>query len=485
MTLEQPVDAPLAKTHGADGDQPATLLDMVPEYEKIDGWLKINEAETLFAAAASITSGCIVEVGSYRGRSTTALAAGSKVGNNVPVFAVEPHEHFVGVKGGAFGPNDRRAFYRTMLATKLFKVVRLLNTTSTVLAAGWDKPVTLLFIDADHRYESVFADFDAWRLFLVNDAMVIFNDAAGAGTAQAIKELVYEGCLKHVSSVGRLGVFRYLNASGDIDAGSIQHESSPAVYPALALDEEAPAQPGLTASTIGYGLYYPRHGRYLYQPIPKCGCTSIKTILLELEGLSIDPNEWRRHNKDLNNFPGTDNLAPKTQEDIYAGRTDTFKFVIVRDPYTRMASVYLDKILNAGKKRHMYWINQIKVAAKEQGVTLSEIITFDEFVRVASAQPVKEMDPHWRQQYYEGRFSIINFDFVGHVEMLTSDMIYVLERLQAPEALMHKAARPHNVTGSTLAMWGNVPSEARSAFVKTYAIDFDVFRYPFRYQYIW
>src|SRR5579871_2007365 len=104
-----------------------TLLHFVPDYEKIDGWLKLEEAELLFEAAMSVTSGCIVEIGSYRGRSTVALAAGSRSGAKAPVFAIEPHEHFIGIKGGAFGPNDRRAFFRTLLQTKLFGMVRLLN----------------------------------------------------------------------------------------------------------------------------------------------------------------------------------------------------------------------------------------------------------------------------------------------------------------------------------------------------------------------
>src|SRR5271165_3238736 len=111
----------------ADALPPRSLLDVIPEFEKINGWLGLNAAELLFAVAASARIGCIVEVGSYRGRSTVALCAGSSTGANVPVFAIEPHEHFIGIKGGAFGPSDRRAFFRTMLATKLTRLVRLIN----------------------------------------------------------------------------------------------------------------------------------------------------------------------------------------------------------------------------------------------------------------------------------------------------------------------------------------------------------------------
>jgi predicted O-methyltransferase YrrM len=465
-------------------DAPSSLIDFVPEYDKIDGWLKLEEAELLFEAASTVKSGCIVEIGSYRGRSTVALAAGSRSGAKAPVFAIEPHEHFIGVKGGAFGPNDRRAFFRTLLQTKLFSMVRLLNTTSTVIAPGWDKPIALLFIDGDHRYEAVYSDFSSWRPFLMNDALVIFNDATGVGPSQLIKELVNEGSLSAVTSKGRLSVMHFRALHTDIEPDSIQHIETASVYPALIVDPNT-NEPAQNMNTVGHGVYYGGDGSYLYQPIPKCGCTSIKTTLLELEQLPVSPDEWIRHNKQRNGFPGTDNLPATKQQEIFEGKTDTFKFVVVRDPYTRMASVYADKILNGYKKSSRYWIDLIKAAAKDQGLPLSEKITFEEFVRVASAQPIKDMDPHWRQQHYEGRFGIIKFDFVGHVEMLTSDLLYVLERLKAPKDLMHKAARPHNVTGSSLAMWSQVSAEVRSEFIKTFAIDFDTLRYPFRYQYPW
>jgi hypothetical protein len=232
-------------------------------------------------------------------------------------------------------------------------------------------------------------------------------------------------------------------------------------------------------------VYFGGNGSYLYQPIPKCGCTSIKTILLELENLPISPDEWTRHNKEHNQFPGTDTLTLAHQQAIYDGRTDTFKFVIVRDPYTRMASVYADKIAGGYEKGSRYWINLIKRSAADFGIALSEEITFEDFVQVACAQAVKDMDPHWRQQYYAGQLGTIKFDFVGHLEMLTSDLLYVLERIKAPQSLMQKAAKPHNVTGSGIGMWAQVSPETRRIFTRTYEIDFDTLHYPARRDYGW
>jgi len=464
--------------HDGPANQSSMLLRAVPDFETIDGWLKAEEAELLFAAAASVRSGCIVELGSYRGRSTVALCAGSVAGGKVPVFAVEPHEHFVGIKGGVFGAGDRRAFFKTMLTTRFANIVRLINTTSQVISPGWDKPVSLLFIDGDHRYEAVLSDIHAWKPHLVPNALVIFNDANGAGTALVIKDMVRDGTLTPVQTVGRLAMLYFNAVDGAVDPDEIEHADAPAVYPELA----APLSGAQAGIVLSRSTYYSARGNYLYRAIPKCTCSTVKNALIELEGLELDPNPSRRHDKTYNKFPGTETLTPREESDLFAGRTDTFKFVIVRDPYSRMVSAYADKILEGYARRGDLWIDKIKKTAARHNVKLSEKITFEEFVRVVSLQSEAEMDVHWRQQYHVGRFDLIKFDFVGRTELISTDFAYILERIKAPAELMHKAIQPHNVTGASLTMWSTVSAEVRLAFLKTFAIDFDTLRYPMRHS---
>jgi len=152
----------------------------------------------------------------------------------------------------------------------------------------------------------------------------------------------------------------------------------------------------------------------------------------------------------------------------------------VRDPYTRLASAYKDKIRMETKLRAKFWLNIIKEAAIEQEDQISPEPTFDEFVRVVSRQPVEQMDSHWRQQYFEGRFGIIKYNFVGHVEMLHCDLPYILEQIDAPRHLHAKAAEQHNVTGAAMDIWETVTPETRQKFMKAFEIDFDTLRYPYR-----
>ena len=97
---------------------------------RTEGMTSFEEATLPYKLAREVRSGCIVEVGAYRGRTTVALGRGSLDGHRVPVFAIEPHQPVTGVLGGRFGPADVGAFYRAMLETGCYHVVRLVSLSS-------------------------------------------------------------------------------------------------------------------------------------------------------------------------------------------------------------------------------------------------------------------------------------------------------------------------------------------------------------------
>ena len=228
---------------------------------------------------------------------------------------------------------------------------------------------------------------------------------------------------------------------------------------------------------IGYHMYYGGNGAYLYQPIPKCACTTIKTLLLQLEGLPVDDNVWRRHQKEYNRFPGTNHLTIREQLDIFEGRTETFKFVIVRNPYTRLSSAYYNKIL---RNPAPYLIRIIKKSAHYQGAVISDSITFEEFVSVVSRQRLEGMDHHYRPQYYEGRFGIVKYDFIGRMEALQDDLTFVLKRIGAPKLVLARVSERHNFSGASAGLWDHISPEAHRLFLAAYEIDFDALQYARR-----
>jgi predicted O-methyltransferase YrrM len=143
-----------------------SITELRERLDELPGWLTAEEGETLYRLAKACTGrGVIVEIGSWRGKSTTCLGLGSKAGNQVPVFAVDPHsEH-------TFGD-----FSRNMEDAGLTDLVTPVPGRSQELAEGFDEPIELLFIDGAHQYELVNVDFDRWVPKVVEGGVVAMHD---------------------------------------------------------------------------------------------------------------------------------------------------------------------------------------------------------------------------------------------------------------------------------------------------------------------
>ncbi len=179
----------------------------------IDGMISLEEGRLLYDLAKAVKKNednCIVEIGSYRGRSTAALAFGSFDGNRIPIFAVDPHENFTGILGGKFSGQDRGIFFQNMLNTSCFEIVRLVNLSSEIITPGWQQKVSLLWIDGDHSYAGVKRDFTCWQPFLTEESIIAFDDSINPsiGPIKLIHELVEEKDFKIVSQVGKITVIQ-------------------------------------------------------------------------------------------------------------------------------------------------------------------------------------------------------------------------------------------------------------------------------------
>jgi hypothetical protein len=442
-----------------------TLGEALAGLPPIAGPAKPEAAEALFQHAAAASTGAIVAVGKLPDLFLLALCAGAQAGSSSPVHVVGPAK---GKSSGAFA-----RFSRPDLARLLRRVPQT--------AEGWKEPISLLvFAGADAQSEA--ADFSGWLQRLAPGATVVFDRPGMPGSKQAIKRLVKSGTLSALERKARLAIFRLgepiPEPAGRGAARLAKRRAARAVrregvrrQTVTEMSAEAYVVPW---RMVGHSVYYGRDGAYLYQPIPKCACTTIKTLLLEYEGLAVDENPWRRHSKRFNNFPGTTELGEQQQRDIYEGRTTTFKFVIVRNPYRKLASVYSDKVV----KRVPFVMRKLANAAARHGVTLSNPVTFEEFVDLICRQGIKEMDAHWRPQYVTGRFATIRYDFVGRVENMPDDLVYALQRIGAPPSIVERASQRYNETGSDIAIWSTVSPELRERFVGRFAIDFDTLGYP-------
>jgi hypothetical protein len=174
----------------------------------VEGMLAGNELQCLFSLAQEVDSGMIIEIGSYRGRSTIALAYGSLAGSKVSVYAVEPHQPFEGPLGGKFGPQDKVAFFRHVLLAGAGEIVYLINLSSEQAVAGWHQSIGLLWIDGDHSYEGAKKDFELWSPFVVTGGRIAFHDSTdpSIGPYHVVREATESGEFELEKQVNKITI---------------------------------------------------------------------------------------------------------------------------------------------------------------------------------------------------------------------------------------------------------------------------------------
>lgn len=161
----------------------------------VDGWLTEDEAWALREAARTHGAGrralTAVELGSWLGRSTIALAHGLRAGGGGVVFAVDPHRD-TALHRAQDVIDTSAAFGANVISAGVAAHVLAVRATSMQARRRFaDRSVDLLFVDASHVYEDVLADIEAWTSALADAAQVAFHDARDEpGVARALAERV-------------------------------------------------------------------------------------------------------------------------------------------------------------------------------------------------------------------------------------------------------------------------------------------------------
>lgn len=136
----------------------------------------------------------IIEIGSYTGVSAMAMAYGAGQGRGAHVTCIDPWpQPRPGEPDQAHAERQRHAeeLFKRNMALALWPVTAL-KAWSTDVAKMWIQPVGMLFIDGDHRYEAVRADYEAWLPHLAPGCWLVMHDYIGEvdGVARVVDELI-------------------------------------------------------------------------------------------------------------------------------------------------------------------------------------------------------------------------------------------------------------------------------------------------------
>lgn len=169
-----------------------TVADLPPDFQSASdeawrhvretpGYLAEREARFLIlAAACAPANGAIVEIGSFKGRSTVGLACVAQRYELGKVVAVDPHtspsdtDPHLGGQGSSYDD-----FLANVQRAGVAKSVDSRRMFSRELASTWSQPIRLLWIDGDHNYAAVKEDLALFRPYLARGAILAMHDVLG------------------------------------------------------------------------------------------------------------------------------------------------------------------------------------------------------------------------------------------------------------------------------------------------------------------
>jgi len=171
--------------------------------EPIQGWVSDQDGMVLYELArfhAPVST--VVELGSWKGRSTTWLGHAIKDRGEGKVFAVDT---WMGTQNS--GPDEETCrqlligykenqlyeeFLQNMRNGGVSDIVQSLqgDSTENIQKFPHQMKIGLLFIDADHDYHAVKKDFETWSPKVATGGYVVFDDVPSwPGPTQLVSEL--------------------------------------------------------------------------------------------------------------------------------------------------------------------------------------------------------------------------------------------------------------------------------------------------------
>jgi hypothetical protein len=191
--------------------------------KNVPGFLGENEARFLgLAAAFTPAPGVIVEIGSFKGRSTVMLSKVAAHYGLGPIVAIDPHTHDLTEKDGpppaTSTPSTYDDFLHSLRQAGVEQDVEVHRAYSRDVSRGWTRPIRLLWIDGDHTYQGAQQDFLNFFPHLSPLGVVAFHDALNnfPGPIQVyVEQILRSGSFGPVGFVQSLAWAQYRPAGAD------------------------------------------------------------------------------------------------------------------------------------------------------------------------------------------------------------------------------------------------------------------------------
>jgi predicted O-methyltransferase YrrM len=156
------------------------LADRLLLTGEVEGWSYRQDLALLYQLARHVPGdGVILEIGSYKGMSTIALAYGARHGGRERVHTVDPHtgDRQALEWTGVDEIRSEEDFRRNIRKAGVEDMVVAYTMRSNELAERWSgEPIRVLFVDGWHSYDAVTDDIRHWAPLVTPSGVVVVDD---------------------------------------------------------------------------------------------------------------------------------------------------------------------------------------------------------------------------------------------------------------------------------------------------------------------
>jgi len=151
----------------------------------------------------------VVEIGSWIGVSTIYLAQAMKEQGKGKVFAIDPHQNYA-LHRRRHLPDTEPILRENLKRFEVEEFVQVIRKTSLEALSSWVERIDLLFVDGNHLFNSVRADFFGFSPWIPSGGVLVFHDYLKlAGPRRVVDEIVKPSNLwEELGCVQRLIAFR-------------------------------------------------------------------------------------------------------------------------------------------------------------------------------------------------------------------------------------------------------------------------------------
>jgi predicted O-methyltransferase YrrM len=165
----------------------------------IESFVTQTEGKILYEYARKARKG-IVEIGSFKGRSSIYLAQGSMDGNLVPIMCVDTWKDC----NLHMGEDYYEEFLHNTSQYHKANILIPLRGKSNEVASNFLSDFDVLFIDADHEEKGVFWDWGVWAMKMTEGIVLLHDIRDWPAPRKLIDHLELHGL--EVERFGNLGV---------------------------------------------------------------------------------------------------------------------------------------------------------------------------------------------------------------------------------------------------------------------------------------